>query len=320
MKARIGLLILGWLFLAVAGTRQGHSEEVALAWTGETWTSLTIKVAVDKGFFDREGLKAKLITIRSTELILKALLLGELDYATPLPSMGAAAFRGLPVKIVGVLVKGTGYAIISKPEIKSVRELAGSKIAISSFGAASDFAAYTLLSKHGLDPNKDVIMLNVGGTASRFAALVGGAVDATVVSSPFEYKAEKQGFRTLVSVQELAGIVRLPNAGIAVTQTKIRANPEQIVRVLRALRAATLFVQREPKQTISILESFLKLDPTAAERFYQMYKDQFPLEMKAPDEVLDEFKAMAGFRLRIKEKPFADVVSIRDWSFVEKIK
>jgi len=163
-------------------------------------------------------------------------------------------------------------------------------------------------------------MLNVGGTASRFAALVGGAVDATVVSSPFEYKAEKQGFRTLVSVQELAGIVRLPNAGIAVTQTKIRANPEQIVRVLQALRAATLFVQQEPKQTISILESFLKLDPTAAERFYQMYKDQFPLEMKAPDEVLDEFKAMAGFRLRIKEKPFADVASIRDWSFVEKVK
>lgn len=320
MKARIGLLILGWLFLAVAGTRQGHSEEVSLAWTGETWTSMTIKVAVDKGFFDREGLKAKLITIRSTELILKALLLGELDYATPLPSMGAAALRGLPVKIVGVLVKGTGYAIISKPEIKSIKGLAGSKIAISSFGAASDFAAYTFLSKNGLDPNKDVTMLNVGGTASRFAALVGGAVDATVVSSPFEYKAEKQGFRTIASVQELAKVVRLPNAGIAVTQTKIRANPEQIVRVLQALRTATLFVQREAKQSISILESFLKLEPEAAERFYQMYKDQFQPELKAPDEVLDEFRAMAGFRLKTKEKPFADVASIRDWSFVEKIK
>ncbi len=51
-----------------------------------------------------------------------------------------------------------------------------------------------------------------------------------------------------------------------------------------------------------------------------MYKDQFPPEMKAPDEVLEELRALAGFRLRTKEKPFADVASIRDWSFAEKIK
>jgi NitT/TauT family transport system substrate-binding protein len=106
---------------------------------------------------------------------------------------------GLAVKIVGSTTKSSGYAIISRPDIDSIKALKGKRIAINTFGSSADFAIYQLLSRNGLDPNKDVTLQAVAGSPdARFAALVGGSVDATVVNSPFEYRAEQKGSRLVI--------------------------------------------------------------------------------------------------------------------------
>ena len=162
------------------------SEVINIGWTGEYWSTLPFRVAADKGFFEREGLQARLITMR-TSLITPALMQGDLDYTVALPSIAGAALHGVPAKILGVVSKGTGYAIVSKPEIESVQGLKGRKFGINSFGASDDYTVYTFLSKSGLDPTRDVTFLSIGGTSARFAALTAGVVDAAAVSSPFEY-------------------------------------------------------------------------------------------------------------------------------------
>src|SRR5688572_19397007 len=74
----------------------------------------------------------------------------------------------------------------------SQREKAGNQ----TFGSSADFAIYQLLSRNGLDPNKDVTLLSVAGNARRpfHCPLIGGSVEATVVNNPFEYRAEQKGF------------------------------------------------------------------------------------------------------------------------------
>lgn len=152
-----------------------------------------------------------------TALITPALIQGDLDYTAALPSISGPALNGLPVKFVGVVSKGTGYAIVSKPEIENVQGLKGRKFGINSFGASDDYTVYTFLSKSGLDPTRDVTLLSIGGTSARFAALAAGVVDAAAVSSPFEYKAEQSGLRILVPFKETAEHVNLSNAGLAAT-------------------------------------------------------------------------------------------------------
>ena len=115
-------------------------------------------MAADKGFFEREGLQARLVTMR-TALITPALMQGDLDYTAALPSISGPALNGLPVKFVGVVSNGTGYAIVSKPEIENVQGLKGKKFGINSFGASDDYTVYTFLSKNGLDPARDVTLL-----------------------------------------------------------------------------------------------------------------------------------------------------------------
>ena len=303
---------------SVTATNAAEPKVLNVGWTsGSNWTALPFRVAAERGFFEKEGLRVRYITFQGTNLMLTALLAGEIDYVNILPFIAGAAARGLPVKIVAAVTKSSGYAIVARPEIESLKGLKGKRIAINSFGSSADFAVYTALSRSGLDPNRDVTLAAISGSPdARFAALIGGSVDATVVNSPLEYKAEQKGFRTLMSVRELAELVRIPITGLSLAQRKIDKDPEEVVRILRGLRAAILFLQSQREIGVSLLEKLLAIDHAAAERFYALYRDQFNPDLSVPDSVVEEWIAVGTFRA--KEKPATKPQAIYDWTFAER--
>jgi ABC-type nitrate/sulfonate/bicarbonate transport system substrate-binding protein len=307
-------LATGWISAAQAA----EPKVLNIGWTGGTsWSALPDRTAGERGFFEKEGLRVRYIQFQGTNLMLSALLANELDYVTILPFISGAAARGLPVKIVAATAKASGYAIISKPEINSIKALKGKNIAINSFGSSADFAVYTALSRNGLDPNKDVTLHAVTGSPdARFAALIGGSIDATVVNSPFEYRAELKGFKTLMSVREMAEFVRIPLTGVSTTQRKIEKEPDEIVRLLRGLRAAILFLQSQREIGVGLLEKLLKIDRPAAERFYSLYRDQYNPDLTVPDSVVEEWIAVGTFRA--KEKLAIRPQAVYDWTFADK--
>jgi NitT/TauT family transport system substrate-binding protein len=305
---------------SVPPTKAAEPKVVNIGWTGGSgWSALPDRVASERGFFEKEGIRVRYIQFQGTNLMLSALLANELDYVTILPFIAGAATRGLPVKIVAATSKASGYAIVARPEIDSIKALKGKKIAINSFGSSADFAIYQLLSRNGLDPNKDVTLQAIAGSPdARFAALIGGSVDATVVNSPFEYRAEQKGFKTLLSVKETAEFVRIPITGLSTTQRKIEKEPDEIVRVLRGQRAAILFLQSQREIGVGLLEKLLKIDHPAAERFYSVYRDQYNPDLTVPDSVAEEWIAVGTFRA--KEKINVKPQVVYDWTFAEKAK
>ena len=173
MKPRILFVLLALSLTAAVGSTAAAAEPKAVnvGWTGGSgWTSLPDHVAMERGFFEKEGLKPRYIQFQGTNLMLNALLSNELDYVTIIPFIAGAATRGLPVKVVAATTKSGGYAIISRPDIASVKELKGKRLAINTFGSSADFAIYQLLSRNGLDPNKDVTLLSIAGSPFRCAA------------------------------------------------------------------------------------------------------------------------------------------------------
>jgi NitT/TauT family transport system substrate-binding protein len=324
MKLKNFITVIVLPFVLVVGFagdgKTAESKVINIGWTGgSNWSSLPYQVAVDRKFFEKEGLNVRLITMRGTALMLSALMADEIDYVTILPFIAGAAVRGLPVKIVASGAKSSGYAIISSPEINSLKGLKGKRIAINSFGSSADFAIYTALSRSGLDPDKDVTLQTISGTPdARFAALISRAVDATVVSSPFEYWAEQKGFKTLLSVKEMAELVKIPITGLSTSQRKIDKQPDEIVRVLRALRAATLFIQSEREVGVGLMEKTLKLDRSAADNFYALYREQYNPDLSVPNSVVEEWIAVGTFRAKEKEKGAAQAQRVHDWTFAEK--
>ncbi len=318
VNKRIGLVFL--LACLVAGPVQ--AKDINLGWSGiGSWTTLPYVVANEKGFFEKEGLKVQLITFRGTNLMLTALLAGELDYATILPFLTGAAARGLPVRIVAAVTKSSSYLMVSRPEIESVKALRGKKLGINSFGSSADFAAYAAVNRSGLDPTKDLTILPIGGgTTERLASVVSGSVDATVVTSPAEYAAEKQGLRVLMTAQELGKLVRIPITGIGATLKKMEKDPDEIVRLLRALRLSTLYLLQNSEYRSALFQRVMRVDAATAETLFKLYREQYNPELTLPDSIVDDLLAVGTFRLKEKPKSALNQQNVRDWSFAEKAK
>ena len=297
-----------------------QAKDINLGWSGQgSWTTLPYLVANEKGFFDKEGLKVQLITFRGTNLMLTALLAGELDYATILPFLTGAAARGLPVRILAAVTKSSSYFMVARPEIDSVKGLRGKKLGINSFGSSADYAAYAAVSRSGMDPNKDLTILAIGGgTPERLAAVVSGSVDATVITSPAEYAAEKQGLRVIMSAQELGQLVRIPITGIGATQKKMAIDPDEIVRLLRALRLSTMYLLQNPEYSLALFQRIMHIDAPSADKLFKLYRDQYNPDLTLPDAIVDDLLAVGTFRLKEKPKNALGPQAVRDWTFAEK--
>src|SRR5215470_17181490 len=143
MKHRVALveIALAVSFSLIVATDLS-AKDINLGWSGQgSWSTLSYIVAGERGFFEKEGLRVRLITFRGTNLMLTALLTG-------------ASARGLPVKILAAVTKSSSYVIISRPEINNIKGLKGKTIGINSFGSSADYAAYAAVSRSGLDPNR----------------------------------------------------------------------------------------------------------------------------------------------------------------------
>ena len=118
----------------------------------------------------------------------------------------------------------------------------------------------------------------------------------------------------------MAQFVRIPITGVSTSQKKIDKDPEEIVRVHRALRAALLFIQREREFGIELTEKSLKLDRAAAEKFYSLYREQYNPELIIPDSAVEEWIAVGTFRAKEKENASVKPQTVYDWIFAEKTK
>ncbi len=125
MTLRIPFLLLTLLFLSsVILTSSAHAKDLNYGWPGPgSWTTLPFVVAGERGLFEKDGFKVRMISFRGTNIMLAALLAGEIDFGTYLPFFVGAAARSLPVKIVGSVAKSGGYALIGRPELQNVAAL-----------------------------------------------------------------------------------------------------------------------------------------------------------------------------------------------------
>ena len=121
------------------------------------------------------------------------------------------------------------------PALRPQREKAGDQ----HVGQLGGFRDLSVAQPQWSHPNKDVTLLSIAGNA-RFAALIAGSVDATVVNSPFEYRAEQKGFEVLLSIKETAEFVKIPINGLGTSQRKIDREPDEVVRMLGALPATRI--------------------------------------------------------------------------------
>jgi NitT/TauT family transport system substrate-binding protein len=155
-----------------------------------------------RGFFKEEDIDAEVIRMNANVSV-TALSTVDIDYTMIFGSVVRAAIRGLPVRVVASFLDSPTQMLISRPEYKSVKDLKGKTLGVSTFGATADVAARMMLKYSGVDPEKEMKILALGSDAARFSALKEGIVDVIVISPPADTEGRKWGFQVLARAYEL---------------------------------------------------------------------------------------------------------------------
>ncbi len=234
-----------------------------------------------------------------------------MDYATILPFLTGAAARGLPVKILAAVTKSSSYFMVARPEIESVKALRGKKLGINSFGSSADYAAYAAVSRSGMDPNKDLTILAIGGgTPERLAAVVSGSVDATVITSPAEYAAEKQGLRVIMSAQRIGCswcVFRSPAS--ARRRKKWKKTRMKSSAYCARCGCRRMYLLQNQEYSHGLFQRIMRVDAAAANTLFKLYRDQYNPELTLPDAIVEDLLAVGTFRLKEKPKDGTDGAS-----------
>ena len=266
--------------LMVCATSPAWSQVIVrISATGRSFTQLPIRIAQVKGFYRQENLDVEYIQMAG-QLATAALFGGHVDSTTAISASTTGFARGFEAKGVIIFCDKPTFVLVSRPHYRSVAELKGKKIAVSSFGSSGDLITRNLLAYYGLNPAKDVTLLALGQASVRLAALQTGAIDATVLSTPENVVAERSGARRLA---ESAKVIEMPMAGLVVAQSKIDLNRDQVKRVVKATLRGLLFLHQNKPDAVEIAADWMKLDREFAAAGYDATLPAYSQEGFASD-------------------------------------
>lgn len=250
-------------FLAIMGlTAPTEAARIRLSVPVHGVSHVAFYVAKDKGYFQQEGLDVEVI-LMSAPIGIRALIAGDVDASTVGGSALPPIFRGAPLRMVFISFDKPTHWLYAKPEIRSVKELKGRKVAVDGLGGTLESLLRSVLEKNGLEGGRDVPFLAIGTPPGRFAALTSGAVDASLFTFPLNFRAEEAGFRELVNFvkQDITSLT----GSIVVREASDAALVEKLVR---GAVKGHLYAKQNRAGTIAILARALKLKQDEAAKIY----------------------------------------------------
>lgn len=295
----------------------GYSQQlktVTMARTTGSIGMVPLEVSVNRGYFKRQGLDVKLITIRQSDVIIAATMTGELNFIDIIPTAILASVRGLPIKTIAVVLKSAPYLLIGQSNLRSPSDLKGKKIGVSSVGSMSAYLVRELVARSGLNPDRDVTLLAIGGTAARTAALFGGSIDAALIVAPDNYALERKGYRRLLVASDY---VNYPLSGVAASSDQLVQNKAMVISFLKGLLQGARFVRENKSDAVSFIKSYLKVPDEEAEKSYDFLIKEMPQDLIPDDQIMRTGMEFARHSLKMAPEAVPDIAKVRDWSFAD---
>jgi NitT/TauT family transport system substrate-binding protein len=233
MHCKIMAAVLsGALFSLAAPARAADTVSIGSvdATSANLWP---LHIAMQNGYFDAANLKIDLVFAPSNASVIQQLAAGSYSVA---PSAGMvdpirAIDKGAPVALVRIVIQAPPYALLAKPEIKKIEDLKGKTIIIGGAKDITRIFTERMLAPHGLKSG-DYDYVFAGATSARFSALKAGAVDAALLTMPFNFFAETAGFSNLGFTFDY--LPEMPFAGMAVNREWAQAHADALKRFLDA--------------------------------------------------------------------------------------
>jgi len=308
-------LILQWPAMAHPQSKPMREIKVGYPLGG---SSSYFWVAYRSGSFEKYGLKLEPIYIRGGLMGIQAALSGDLPLQLQGASTVVAAWAqgAKDFQFIGAVGNRLDYILAAHPSIKRPEDLKGKKIGVSQLGSSTDFIARVAVRRLGLNAEKDVQIVGIGGQGDRWTALTSGQIQATVLQSPFTLKARKAGYPTFIdfSKEDFEYTV----AGPVTMRPFIRAERETVMNFMRGLADGMDFYRDEKnKDRVHkyLGEYYRSNNIEELEETRRVYSQVTPglpvITVKAMENVIANDKNLSGMKLNASE--------LLDLSFLEQL-
>jgi NitT/TauT family transport system substrate-binding protein len=257
-------------------------EKVRLGYSGVGSGEEVHHFTKEVGLFNKSGLDVEIVYIPGGSTVVQAMASGEVQFgrgsATEVVSAHMAGFQ---LKILAALIDKFVYSFVTPATIAKPQDLKGRAVAISRFGSGSDFITRMALKSWGLEPGKDVTILQVGNSPERLAAIVGGKVHGSILSLSQTPRAKKLGLRVLADLSQIE--TEYPQGVLYVTSSLIEKRPDLIRSFLSAYVEGIRQFKTNKQVAFNIIakSSGLK-DRAEIEEYHSLLSKSFLLDYPMP--------------------------------------
>ena len=257
-KTAIALALIA-VFASSAFAQEKKLERLRAGGGSASGTQLSMWLAKEGNFYEKHGLNLEAISIPGSSLAIQAMLAGEL----PIIQLGGAAsiqanLGGADTVIIATIVRKFLFWIYGRPEIARMEDLKGKVFGTTRFGTLSDLASRFALRLHGIDPERDITMIQTGGPAETVSAMMTGKVHAAALTPPATLQAKKTKLKELLDMSKLDAEYHIN--GVVTTRRFLKSNEETVRRFMRAYVEGAARAQRDKAFALKAMGRIFRTD------------------------------------------------------------
>src|SRR5918999_233064 len=259
------ILAMFWLGLTLIGLQRlaeaAEAERLNICYSSIAATSITTWVPHEAGIYKKHGLDVRIIYVAGAQAI-TTLVSGDTQIVQ---GSGAAAalsrLSGSDATVIGTTINVIPMSLVTTSDIVTPQDLRGKTFGVSRFGSLTDLGLKKAVAEHGLDPNKDIKMIQTGGVPEILLFMQQGVIKGGLISSPTLEKAKELGYKEFMNLSEVK--FRYPGTALVTTDSFIRSRPHTVNRFLKATLEGIKYAKANPDFTIRILGKYTRTTDTA---------------------------------------------------------
>jgi NitT/TauT family transport system substrate-binding protein len=287
-------LFLALIFALALPAAAQAQERIKIAYSSADASNTVWFTALDSGMYKKYGLEAELIFIQSSTMSVSTVVSGDVQVANASGgAVASAALGGANLVMTACYINTLPYELIVQENVKSVEDLKGKSVGISRVGSASDVAARVLIKGMGLEPVKDVPILQVGGPTERAAAFRGGRIVGFPAPPGTIHLAKGMPHRVMISTADFQKRYEFPYICSTTTKSYLASHRDTMKRLTMALIEATHFLKTHKEETKKFIAKYTRQDNP------QYLEDSYNANVKLHDRVPQVTRE--GTEIQIKE-------------------
>jgi NitT/TauT family transport system substrate-binding protein len=258
------LTVLVSLTCVVTVSKLGAQEKLTVSYSSVDAPSANWYIAQEKGFYKKYGMDVESIFIPASSTNVAVLVAGQIKFGNGTGGViASAAVSGANLVAVSCFVNTLPYELIVQESIKTKEQLKGKSIGISRIGSSSDVAARVLLKGLGLEPDKDVAIIQVGGSSERAAAFRTGKIAAFPAPPGVIHLAKGMAHRVLTSTADFPKPYPFPYICATTTKSYLTSNRPTVKKLLMALTDAAHFFKTRKEESKKIIAKYTRQNDEA---------------------------------------------------------